>query len=85
MRDADQFGRPRDDDQFGLCPTCRQTDGCLIVAGNRWFRCDRHRVIWFAGPDWAADLQMAGRGTDQQNRERMHGYKRVAPFFWNPP
>ena len=76
---------PRADDQFGLCPRCHRTDGCLVVGGKRWFRCAAHKVVWYAGEDWTAGQAMLRRqGTDQENRARMAGYRLVAPFFWHP-
>jgi hypothetical protein len=67
---------PRADDQFSLCPRCHRTDGCLVVGSKRWFRCDAHKVVWYAGPDWAAGQAMLRRqGTDQENRARMAGYQ----------
>jgi len=76
----------RQDDIHGLCPICRRTNGCLIVAEQRWFRCDEHCVVWNDGSDWAARFWgNIGERTDAANRARMKGYRLVKPFRWHKP
>lgn len=37
------------DDYFGLCPTCRKTDGFLNIGRSHWFYCAEHKVMWCFG------------------------------------
>ncbi len=41
--------RQQFDDHFGLCPTCRKTDGYINVGKGHWFYCAKHKVKWFVG------------------------------------
>lgn len=40
---------PAGDDYFGVCPECHSNDGHINVGAGHWFKCDTHRVKWFAG------------------------------------
>jgi hypothetical protein len=55
------------DGHFGLCPTCHQSDGYLNIGRGHWFRCDTHRVYWFAGSNLFApggmNTKSSGNGT----------------------
>ncbi len=37
------------DDYFGLCPTCKKTDGCINIGRSHWYYCKKHKVKWCVG------------------------------------
>ena len=37
------------DGYWGLCPTCKKTDGCVNMGSNHWFICKKHRSRWYIG------------------------------------
>jgi hypothetical protein len=37
------------DNQFGLCPYCRKTDGYMNLEKEHWFACHEHKVRWWGG------------------------------------
>jgi hypothetical protein len=55
------------DSYFGLCPTCRKTDGYLNVGRSHWFFCKEHEKKWWAGANlfsgWREETE------DEQRRE----------------
>lgn len=36
-------------DYFGVCPTCKKSDGYINIGKGHWFYCREHKVRWFVG------------------------------------
>jgi hypothetical protein len=71
------------DGYFGLCPTCKKTDGYLNVGRSHWFICKKHRVRWCIGfkvfSSWQDETE------SQQRREQeaigFDSFAEVKPFY----
>jgi len=68
---------------FGLCPKCKKTDGYCNIYKDIWFRCDTHKVKWYAGYGLFSSWEYETEEKWQQNTEFLSSYRKVEPFF--PP
>jgi hypothetical protein len=68
---------------FGLCPTCKKTDGYVNVGRSHWFICEEHRVRWCIGANvfssWRDETE-----SEQQRHCKKIGFDEftdVKPFY----
>jgi hypothetical protein len=61
-------------DYFGVCPTCRKTDGYVNVGRDHWFVCDEHRVRWCVGSNLFSSWRGETEAEQQAHWERVKGY-----------
>jgi hypothetical protein len=74
----------RQDDGFGLCPVCHQTDGYANAGRSHRAYCKEHRVSWLIGANLFSDWR------DQTEEEQraiwedigLSTFKDIVPFFW---
>jgi hypothetical protein len=66
-------------EHFGVCPTCRKTDGFLNVNNSHWFVCDEHKVCWLVGENLFSNWREESEADWKRNREKLEAYKVVEP------
>src|SRR6185503_8845161 len=49
LKNGPQDQERENDEYFGVCPTCRKSDGYLNLGRANWFVCHEHRVRWLFG------------------------------------
>jgi len=58
-------------DCYGVCPTCRQTDGYINIGASHWFFCKEHKVCWRIGSN------LFGRWRDQTREDQEQIFDRL--------
>ena len=70
------------DDYFGLCPTCKNTNGYLNIGGEHWFHCDEHKMKWSVGYNIFSDWRDEPVELHQVNFAYLSGFHKVEPWFY---
>jgi hypothetical protein len=71
---------------YGLCPKCRRNDDYLMVRGEYWSMCHRHRLRWEVSPDVINDMFVPEALDVWEDRFRPVGkYKVVKPLVVAEP
>lgn len=73
------------DDELGLCPTCRRSDGVLHVGREHYGHCDRHRTCWHIGSNLFTAWREQTETQRQANAMHLARYRRVQPFYFARP
>lgn len=72
-------------DECGLCPVCRRSDGYLNTGRDHWFVCERHRVCWCAGSNLFSTWRDQTEADWRANAAALAGFRVVAPFHHARP
>ena len=69
---------------WGLCPRCRQNDGCFTVGKDHWYVCHQHLTRWWVGANL---FSTSWQDMSELEREReevgLARYREVEP--WHHP
>ena len=77
----DEPRRPKVDNSFGVCPTCRAHNGYLNIRRNHWFVCEVHRTTWFAGANIFFCWKDEDCVTWLRNQEKLRSFSIVEPAY----
>ena len=70
------------DDHFGLCPTCGQTDGYLNVDRDHYFVCHEHKLRWLIGSNLFSTWRDEDPDVWQKNSDLLSGYREIRPHYY---
>jgi hypothetical protein len=73
--------RQHNDRYFGVCPICRETDGCRNLHKDHWFFCEQHKVKWFAGSNLMSGWVYETEEDWRRNAEKLAAYEVVKPAY----
>ena len=68
---------------FGLCPTCKKTDGYVNVGRSHWFICEEHRVRWCIGANVFSSWHYETESEQRSHCEKIgfDTFTEVKPFY----
>lgn len=71
-----------DNEYFGACPRCGDSDRCLNVGRDHWAVCTRHKARWLVGSNLFSGWRHETETDWQRNSELLSGYRIVEPIFF---
>ena len=72
----------KNDNYFGVCPLCHETDGYINIGATHWFICEEHKTKWCAGESLFSSWMDETEEEQQAERDRLgfSEYREVEPF-----
>lgn len=68
---------------WGLCPTCKETDGFVNLGRGHWFICKKHRTRWFIGSNLFSSWRNETEAEQRRELEEIgfDSFEDVEPFY----
>jgi hypothetical protein len=69
-----------EENRFGVCPECRETDGYLNIGRNHWFVCHKHKKKWCIGFNLFSSWQEESKEDWERNAKLISDYEGIEEF-----